>query len=443
MFDNVDAWLGEARSVMARYVAVRHQIDELETQAAILLADVVEAYHWPEELPEPERTDTYRARHIDGEPFGEDLTGELAVVHRCSDTAAMYMVRDVTRLLTRLPGCWDKVSSGAAPLWQARQVAEACSPLARVAWNTIDASVAPGLGSVGPRSLHTLIDAAVKAADPEMALRVSATSASRCVRMGGDKLDPLTGWVSARLDRADVIFLDATVQRIADQLAAEGNTGSEDARRSTALGMLANPAAVVQYVGVHTTRGMDPVPGTEEDKHVFVEYVKSLVPAFTPRVQLYVHLTGFPFLGTNGLARVEQYGPILTKQVARLTQGCHIRVTPVIHTGTDEVSVNAYEITARMREDVIVRDLLERFPWSSLEARTLDMDHTIPYDPDGPPDQTRPSNLAPLARRAHRWKTRGGWRTTQPTPGRIDWFTPVGQIAYVDCDGTHPVHDEE
>ena len=438
MFDNVDAWLSQARETMARYVAVRHQIEELETKAALLLADVVEAYHWPEELPEPDRMDTYRARRIDGEPFGEDLTGELAVIHRCSDTAAMYTVRDVARLLTSLPECWDKVATGVAPLWQARQVADACSTVDRVAWGTIDKSVAPGLGNVGPRAFHTLIEAAVKAADPEVALRASRTSATRWARTGGDRVDPLTGWVTARVDRADALFLDATIQLIADKLADQGNTDSVDQRRATALGMLANPAAAVQYTGVHTTRGMDPAPETDEDKRAFVEHATTLIPAFTPRVQLYVHLTGYPFLGKNGLARVEKYGPVLAKQVAALTQGCQVRVTPVVHTSGDEVSVNQYEITTRIREQVVLRDLLDRFPWSSLEARSLDLDHTIPYDPDGPSGQTRPGNLVPLDRRAHRWKTHAGWRTTQPSPGRVNWVSPAGQVVAVDRSGTHP-----
>ena len=443
MFDNVDAWLGEARDTMTRYVTLRHQIDELETQAALLLADVVEAYHWPDELPQPTRVDTYRPRIIDGEPFGEDLTGELAVLHRCSDTAAMYMVRDITRLLTSLPECWDKVSTGVAPLWQARQVADACTGLDRRDWHLVDDSVSPALGCVGPRSLHQTIDAAIKAANPDQPVHVSTISAARWARTGGDRVDPLTGWVSARVNRADALFLDATLQLIADKLADQGNQDSVDQRRSTALGLLANPAAALQYTGIPTTRGMNPVPESDQDRQAFIDHAKTLIPVFTPKVQVYLHLSGSLWQESTSITRIEKLGPVLTKQVARLTQGCQVKLTPVIHTSTPEISVHQYEATTRLREDVLLRDLFDRFPWSSVEARNLDLDHTIPYDPDGPPDQTRPSNLAPLARRAHRWKTHGGWRTTQPTSGRIDWFTPANQIIYVDPDGTHPVHDEE
>lgn len=40
--------------------------------------------------------------------------------------------------------------------------------------------------------------------------------------------------------------------------------------------------------------------------------------------------------------------------------------------------------------------------------------------------QTRLENLGPLSRRAHRAKTHGGWRLTQPQPGTFHWRSPAG-----------------
>jgi len=97
--------------------------------------------------------------------------------------------------------------------------------------------------------------------------------------------------------------------------------------------------------------------------------------------------------------------------------------------------VDAYEIPESIRQAVILRDRHEVFPWSSREARHLDMDHTDPYTP-GRAGQTRPSNLGPLSRRAHRAKTFGGWQLTQPEPGVFIWHTRLGQTIRVGPNGT-------
>jgi len=288
----------------------------------------------------------------------------------------------------------------------------------------------------------SLVTATRKTADPQWAHRVAEQSASRWVRTGGDDADPLTGWVSARLDRADALFLDATVQLVTDKLAAEGDAGTADERRARALGVLANPAAAIQLTGVHTTRGMNPVPDSEAEKQTFVASAQTLVPVFTPRTQVYVHVCADTLADPDTVARVEGIGPVLASQVARLTRGTRVRVTPVLHLGVDTVAVDQYEIPDRMRDRVVLRDGHDVFPWSSVESRHLDLDHTIAYQP-GQPGQTTPSNLEPLSRRAHRVKTHAGWQLTQPSPGMFDWHTGAGQTIRVDHTGSHPAHDRE
>jgi hypothetical protein len=64
------------------------------------------------------------------------------------------------------------------------------------------------------------------------------------------------------------------------------------------------------------------------------------------------------------------------------------------------------------------------------------IDHTVPYDPSGPPGQTSRENLGPLSRREHRAKTVGGWRTKQPDPGLYVWRSPEGHVAVTTNQGT-------
>jgi len=394
---------------MAQYAALRRHIDMLEAQAAAMLAQVVDAYTWPEELPQPERRDTYGVQHIGERAFGEDLTSELAIAHRSSEGAARYLVNDIADLTQLLPSCWNKVISAEAPLWQARRVAQACTGLDETACGTVDAIVAPGLGALGMPRLTRLTNAAVTAADPGRARLAAELGANRCVRTGGDKLDPLTGWVSARLDRADALYLDATVQLLADTMAAQGDTTTLDQRRARALGLLANPAAAVQLVGIPTIRGLDPAPETEQDKQALITAARKLTPALTPRTQVYVHLFAGNLHNPDAIARLENIGPLLISQIAAITAGTHIRLTPAIHLNTNPPAVDSYEIPARIRDQVLLRDTHSIFPWSATESRRLDLDHTNPWQP-GQPSQTSPANLGPLTRHAHRIKTHAGWQ---------------------------------
>jgi len=537
MFDGFDEWIGNARVRMAQYAATRRQIEVLEAQSAVELADVVTAYRWPDE-PIPDIPDAYRPEQIGEHQYGEDLVCELAVVGKTSIGAAQYVTEQVAILVDHLPACWEKVINSEAPLWQARRVADSCQGLAAEAWEIVDGMVAPCLGAVGSVRLSRMVTAAIATADPEFLARRAKVAARRCVRVGGDEVDPLTGWVSARVDRADALFLDATVQLVADILAQQGDPSDVDERRARALGLLANPAAVVQLIGVHSNRGLTPDPpqstglvqsvgrtqntelaqdaglvqdtsikhgivcadglesggvrsglhgpgvatdhanghGTADADHqmlmttgghptketlspdtidagqlvvaadhqAIMSLADKLAPVLTPHTQVYVHVCADTLTNPDAVARVESIGPVLVSQISQLTQGTRVRVTPLIHLGATDIGVDQYEIPQRIREHVILRDTYEVFPWSSREARTLDMDHTIPYQPGrGRSRQTTPSNLGPLSRKVHRVKTHAGWQLDQPQPGTFVWHTPAGQRVLVNHTGSHVIPDQD
>ena len=75
---------------------------------------------------------------------------------------------------------------------------------------------------------------------------------------------------------------------------------------------------------------------------------------------------------------------------------------------------------------MILRDRTCVFAYCNRSARSADLDHIEPYDPDGPPDQTTTGNLAALCRPHHRLKTHGGWTYTQIEPGTFLWRSPYG-----------------
>jgi hypothetical protein len=71
----------------------------------------------------------------------------------------------------------------------------------------------------------------------------------------------------------------------------------------------------------------------------------------------------------------------------------------------------------------------------------VDLDHSTPYQPQGPPGQTGDHNAAPLTRGRHRAKTHLGYRSVQIFPGVWLWRTPHGLWRVVHPGGTHVVDE--
>ena len=99
-------------------------------------------------------------------------------------------------------------------------------------------------------------------------------------------------------------------------------------------------------------------------------------------------------------------------------------------------AVDVHDPPPWMRELVMLRDGHCIFPRCTIDARSCDLDHTIPYQPDGPPGQTHPGNLACLCRRHHRAKTSGLWRYTRTPEGHYLWHGPHGTTYLVSDHGT-------
>ena len=114
-------------------------------------------------------------------------------------------------------------------------------------------------------------------------------------------------------------------------------------------------------------------------------------------------------------------------------------VKPVIDLA-DHVHVEAYEVPARIAEQVALRDVTCAFPWCTRPARRLhpdqhpcDCDHVVPHARGG---ATCTCQLAPLCRRHHRLKTHGGWAYTILEPGSYLWRSPHGYQYLRDHTGT-------
>jgi hypothetical protein len=84
----------------------------------------------------------------------------------------------------------------------------------------------------------------------------------------------------------------------------------------------------------------------------------------------------------------------------------------------------AYQVPARLREFVNLRDLTCRFPTCRQPAWRCDADHTQPHHQGGP---TCTCNLGPLCRFHHQLKQHRQWRLDQPVAGTFVWTTSTGR----------------
>lgn len=430
-------------------------------------------------------------------PVLRSCLAELGVVLETSAGGAKHLVGDALDLRHRLPRLWELATAGRIRAWKARQVATATRHLPREVMDEIDAGLADLLPALAWARFETVLDATVRRADPGPTRAAEEEAATRRFVGVGRRNDNGITTLIARGTALDIQTFLAAVNRIADILALEGDTDLVEVRRSKAVGILGQPLRALALLMAHqhdpddgapTHRGADPgvpagqrVPAEQEERapaggphnrdreepdetpgppepdgpgrrSLDLTALSSLDPADLrrlaaagPRVQLVVHLTESALRGLDpcAVARVEGVGPLTVSTVRAWLRRRDVPVTvrPVVVPG-EAVPVDAYEIPRSTREAVRLRIPASAFPWSACTSATMDLDHIDPYrDPGrgGPPGQTRPDNLAPLARGEHGLKTGGRWQTRSPAPGVHLWRSPHGWVHLVTGQGTYPL----
>jgi hypothetical protein len=250
----------------------------------------------------------------------------------------------------------------------------------------------------------------------------------------------------------DAIWFLATVNRIAEILAARGDTDPVGARRARAVGILARPAAAPQLLIEHqhdvTDEPAEPAESGQPEPEPDADHqsLSMAVPAefdaksARPRVVLHFHLAEATLRSDHAIVRPEDGGPLPLDQLTEFLghSGCQVRIQPVLDP-TEVAPVDGYEIPARLRAAVRARQIADVFPFGTCLSPQIDLDHTehyVPIDYGRPPGQTRLDNLGPFARPGHRAGTHGGWQKHQPEPGYYLHRSPTGYIYLVTNQGT-------
>ncbi|MBK9739974.1 MAG: DUF222 domain-containing protein [Actinobacteria bacterium] len=134
---------------------------------------------------------------------------------------------------------------------------------------------------------------------------------------------------------------------------------------------------------------------------------------------------------TGGVVELRGSGPVSADVVRDLLADPEVAVT-MRRLVTDPVTGHlldygrrVYQVPQRLREYVIARDRVCRFPGCRRAAARSQIDHAHAWNDGG---DTSPANLGALCLRHHQLKTHTGWRITDSRPdGSCTWTSPHGR----------------
>jgi hypothetical protein len=386
--------------------------------------------------------------------------------------AARALIADALDLRYRLPRLWDRVLTGGVGCGRPAGSRSRPGLLSWEACADVDHALSDFVGMMPWPRFAKILSAEVLEADPALA----AERAERaCVAKDVFSFDSEDGLktVVAKAAAGDAIWFLATVNRIAEILAARGDADPLGTRRARAIGILAQPAEALRLLIEHQhdrTRQPDesteseaaepdvtsddepdatseeedePESDPETDDHQSLSM--AVPPAFAakaarPQVVLHFHLSEAAVRTGQAIVRPEDGGPLTLAELVEFLGGtrCQVRIQPVLDP-TEIAPIDGYEVPQRLRAAVRLRQIADVFPFGTCLSQRMDLDHTEPYVPmdyGGPPGQTRLGNLGPMARPNHRAVTHAGWHKHQPEPGYFVHRSPNGYVYLVTNQGT-------
>ena len=200
----------------------------------------------------------------------EYCAAELGALQGTGMVAARALIADALDLRYRLPRLWDRVLTGGVRAWQARRIAEQTRPLSWEACADVDHALSDVVGMMPWPRFAKILAATILEADPALAAeRAERARVSQDV-FSFDSADGLKTIV-AKAAAGDVIWFLATINRIAEILAARGDTDPIGVRRARAVGILARPAEALRLLLEHqhddTDNRDDPTEAADPQRH--------------------------------------------------------------------------------------------------------------------------------------------------------------------------------
>ena len=337
-------------------------------------------------------------------PVAEYLSLEVSALLGLSPGTGACLIGRVLNCVYRHPVLWDAVQAMQVNWHRAVDVIEdvTSAGLSLEAAHRVDRKITPLLMTLPRARTRRVLAGLIALADPTQARSREAKARDQ----RGVSFFAAAGTTThliGRLDLADAIALDTTLERLATTLKTLGDTDCLDIRRATALGILADPTRALTML----------TDGTDTGSSRTIEVI--------------LHLTPDALVDGTLVGRAEGHGPLTRETWTDLVGHSRFTIRPIVDLNAI-APVDAYEIPDRIRNAVTMRSPVDMFPYGSQPSRRLDLDHTEPYDHSSsrPPGQTRIDNLAPMTRKPHRAKTARHWKVTQYEGGWLEWVSPAG-----------------
>jgi hypothetical protein len=180
----------------------------------------------------------------------EYCAAELGALQGTGMTAARALIADALDLRYRLPRLWDRVLTGGVRAWRARKIAEQTRPLSWEACADVDHALSDCVGMMPWPRFAKILSATILQADPALAAERAERARTTQDVFAFDSDDGLKT-IIAKAAAGDAIWFLATINRIAEILAAQGDTDPVGTRRARAIGILAQPAEALRLLIEH------------------------------------------------------------------------------------------------------------------------------------------------------------------------------------------------
>ena len=390
-----------------------------EVQEAIAILHIVENYH--RDLPENPMPGRGRLVELAAEErLNEFVPLELAAALGVSQQSMTLLIADLLDLEYRHPLLWRQVREGVTPLWHARRIAARVTSV-ELGLEAAHELAPPAHPATSRPHAGPVAEAPGKADCGCRPARYGGTRRGRAAQAVEVRIQPTAdgvSWLDGKLNSADGRQLDGALNRFAAILGANGDTDDREARRSSAIGILSNPALALPGPPRRTT------PRRRESDTGQARETPDAGPegGATPSVLMPLR---FPArMGVRRTADPSSAGPTSASHppascwpnsppstpascrsppvrprqrpgrtaagsrrrrhrarpgggAARPAQG-H-RVLYSLFDPGSVTPVDSYEIPAPMRRAVLLRNPTDVFPFGSRPSRGLDLDHTDPY----------------------------------------------------------------
>jgi hypothetical protein len=364
----------------------------------------------------------------DGTPAVAAFMSEaFATAIGASPTAGAQLIGDALDLHHRHPLLEKRVQRLEVPVWQARRVAQQTHRLPYAGARWVDQQLASRTdGAVGPIITDRLVAEAVATFDPEAhEEREKDTRSASDVKLNHPHPTDFAGAseLHAHGDTLTLKTFHDLLCAIAHQRWLDGDTDPLGVRKIKAIALITALATSQAALDAQA------VFGNAARKQ-----------AGKIRLHVRVDAQDIDTDAEDGAAfatgTVEMLGAATMAQLRQWVGHSQVVIQPVLNMQRRD-AVDHHDPPPWMQELVRLRDGHCVFPRCQVDARDCDLDHEIPYEPDGPPGQTHPDNLACLCRRHHRAKTARVWRYARTPEGHYLWHGPYDTTYLVTARGTH------